>query len=92
MSKYSGLEYSSFCDKILSIEPNLEDAMKTVAQQLEQKGLEKGLEQGAIQKAQEMAINMLKYGDSVEKVVTITGLEKATVLELKKDTDNKKKR
>ncbi|MCF6777788.1 Rpn family recombination-promoting nuclease/putative transposase [Thiotrichales bacterium 19X7-9] len=94
MSKYSALEYSSFCDKILSVEPNLEDAMKTVAQQLEQKGLEKGvkqgLEQGAIQKAQEMAVNMLKYGDSVEKVITITGLEKSTVINLKKDMQSQK--
>ena len=55
-------------------------------------GLEQGLEQGAIQKAQETARNMLADNISVESVVKYTGLELETVLELKKDVDNQKKR
>jgi len=70
----------------------LEDAMKTVAQQLKQQGREEGLEQGAIQKAQETARNMLADNISVKSVVKYTGLELETVLELKKDVDNQKKR
>ena len=55
-------------------------------------GLEQGLEQGAIQKAQETARNFLAMGLSPENVVKGTGLELETVLELKKDVENQKKR
>ncbi|MCF6767387.1 hypothetical protein L3V86_03275 [Thiotrichales bacterium 19S11-10] len=41
--------------------------------------------QGAAQKAQEMARNLLSFGDPVDKVVTVTGLKKSVVLELKKE-------
>ena len=46
----------------------------------------------AIQKAQEMARAMLAYGDSIKKVITITGLEEETILAIKKECDSKKKR
>lgn len=67
--------------------------MKTVAQQLEekgiqigmQKGLAKGIQEGIMKKTIEIAENLLKYGDSIDKVVAITGLEKATVVNLKKN-------
>ncbi|MCF6776886.1 Rpn family recombination-promoting nuclease/putative transposase [Thiotrichales bacterium 19X7-9] len=88
MSKYSALEYSSFCDKIISVEPNLEDAMKTVAQQLKQQGRQ----EGAIQKAQETARNMLAKGLDSKLVADCTGLEIDTVVSLRKDIDNQKKR
>ena len=48
--------------------------------------------QGAIQKAQETARNFLAMGLSPENVAKGTGLELETVLELKKDIDNQKKR
>ena len=88
MTKFSGLEYGQFCDKILTIEPTLEETMRTVAQQLRQQGRQ----EGEIQKTQELARNLLNYGDSVDKVVAVTGLEKETVIALKKDIDNQKKR
>jgi predicted transposase YdaD len=57
-----------------------------------QKGISQGLEQGLTQKAQETARNLLNYGDSVDKVVAVTGLELETVLAIKKDIDSQKKR
>ncbi|MCF6776690.1 hypothetical protein L3V83_14385 [Thiotrichales bacterium 19X7-9] len=56
------------------------------------KGIKQGLEQGLEQGRLEMAKNMLQYGDSIDKIVAITGLEKATILKLKKDIKNYKKK
>ncbi|MCF6768432.1 Rpn family recombination-promoting nuclease/putative transposase [Thiotrichales bacterium 19S11-10] len=93
MSRHSELKYRSFCDRILNVEPNLENTMKTVAEQLEEMGLEKGLEQGieqgAVQKAQETARNMLTDNMSVAIVCKYTGLERKTVLSIQKDLNKK---
>ncbi|MCF6777725.1 hypothetical protein L3V83_14230 [Thiotrichales bacterium 19X7-9] len=56
----------------------------TLREQWEAKATKKGVKQGRIQEKQEMAKNMLQYGDSIDKIAAITGLEKETVLGLKK--------
>ena len=48
-------------------------------------GISQGIAQGAEQKAIETARNMLNYGDSIEKIVIITGLSLKTVEQLAKD-------
>jgi predicted transposase/invertase (TIGR01784 family) len=45
-------------------------------------GIEKGISQGAEQKAIETAKNLLKYGDSIEKISMITGLPLEKVQQL----------
>ena len=48
-------------------------------------GIAQGISQGSEQKAIETARNMLNYGDSIEKIVIITGLSLKTVEQLAKD-------
>ncbi|MCF6777916.1 hypothetical protein L3V83_15225, partial [Thiotrichales bacterium 19X7-9] len=64
----------------------------TLREQWEAKATKKGVKQGAIQKAQETARNMLAKGLDTKLVADCTGLELETVLELKKDINNLKKR
>ena len=48
-------------------------------------GIAQGISQGAEQKAIETARNMLNYGDSIEKIVIITGLSLKIVEQLAKE-------
>ena len=50
-----------------------------------EEGRTEGISQGAEQAKIETARNMLKYGDSTEKIVIITGLSLNTVEQLAKD-------
>ena len=50
-------------------------------------GISQGISQGAEQAKIETARNMLKYGDSTEKIVIITGLSLKTVEQLAKDVE-----
>ncbi|MCF6776689.1 Rpn family recombination-promoting nuclease/putative transposase [Thiotrichales bacterium 19X7-9] len=56
------------------------------------KGIKQGLEQGAIQKAQETARNMLLKNYNPKEIADLTSLELETILKLKKDINNQKKR
>ena len=51
-------------------------------------GISQGIAQGAEQKAIETARNMLDYGDPLEKIATITGLDMETVEQLAKEQSN----
>ena len=55
-------------------------------------GIAQGISQGAEQKAIETARNMLKYGDSTEKVVIITGLSLKIVEQLAKEQTSQNQR
>jgi len=48
-------------------------------------GLNKGIKQGAYEKAVETAKMLLSFGDSIEKIATITGLSGETIQQLSKD-------
>ena len=48
-------------------------------------GLNKGIKQGAYEKAVETAKMLLSFGDSIEKIATITGLSLETIQQLEKD-------
>ena len=52
-----------------------------------EEGRTEGISQGAEQAKIETARNMLKYGDSTEKIVIITGLSLKTVEQLAKDIE-----
>ena len=49
------------------------------------KGLQQGISQGAYEKAVETARMLLSFGDSIEKIATITGLSLETLQRLEKD-------
>ena len=84
MSYHSDMENDVFYDKIIDSKPNLEGDVMTVAEQWKQEGMQQGMQQGALEKAQETALNLLSFGDSLEKVGKVTGLEKSAIEELKK--------
>ena len=88
MSYYSDLETDAFYGKIIDNKPDLKGDVMTVAEQLKQQGhqegLQQGMQQGALEKARETALNLLSFGDSLEKVEKVTGLEKSVIEELKK--------
>ena len=48
-------------------------------------GISQGIKQGAYEKAVETARLLLSFGDSIEKIATITGLSGETIQQLEKD-------
>ena len=48
-------------------------------------GISQGIKQGAYEKAVETARLLLSFGDSIEKISTITGLSGETIRQLSKD-------
>ena len=61
----------------------------TLREQWENKAQQQGMQQGALEKARETALNLLSFGDSLEKVEKVTGLEKSVIEELKKVASKK---
>ena len=49
------------------------------------KGLQQGISQGVYQEKLETARMLLSFGDSIEKIATITGLSGETIKQLEKD-------
>ena len=49
------------------------------------KGLQQGISQGVYQEKLETARMLLSFGDSIEKIATITGLSLETIQQLEKD-------
>ena len=49
------------------------------------KGLQQGISQGAYQEKLETARMLLSFGDSIEKIATITGLSLETLQQLSED-------
>lgn len=54
--------------------PQHEDALMTIAQQLEQKGVERGMEKGRKEEALKIARNMLQNGIDRSAVIKMTGV------------------
>ena len=72
-------EKDSMLNIYKEIIPDGEDFAMTVAEQLKKEGKIQGIQE----KAHEMAIKMLKLGDSIEKVASVSDLPKIKVQELK---------
>ena len=49
------------------------------------KGIKQGINQGAYEKAVETARMLFSFGDSIEKITTITGLSQEIIQQLEKD-------
>jgi len=67
----------------------LEEVLKvnTLIDMAVRKGVQEGMSKGAETKAKEIARNFLKLGTPVKTVIECTGLDEATVVELKTETD-----
>ena len=91
MIRHTDMQPEDFCDKIITSEPELRDDVMTTAEILELRGKEKGLQEGRQEgvhigedkKAHDVALKLLKRGDSVADVVDISGLTKAEVTKIK---------
>lgn len=75
---------------IMNIEKSkaISDAVFATAREegLEQ-GIELGIEQGIEKEKYSVAMKLLKLGDSVERVVNVTGLDVALVEKMKREQD-----
>ena len=74
-------EYDYDTDIAVQREEAYEDGLSKGLQQ----GIEQGISQGAYEKAVETARMLFSFGDSIEKITTITGLSQETIQQLEKD-------
>ncbi|MCF6777792.1 Rpn family recombination-promoting nuclease/putative transposase [Thiotrichales bacterium 19X7-9] len=74
------------------INKNTDGEFMNYLEKREAKAKNQGLEEGAIQKAQETARNMLLKNYNPKEIADLTSLELETVLDLKKDIENRKKK
>ena len=74
-------EYDYDTDIAVQREEAYEDGLSKGISQ----GISQGIKQGAYEKAVETAKMLLSFGDSIEKIATITGLSLETIKQLEKD-------
>ena len=78
-------EYDYDTDIAVQREEAYEDGLSKGLQQGISQGISQGIKQGAYEKAVETARMLLSFGDSIEKIATITGLSGETIQQLEKD-------
>jgi len=78
-------EYDYDTDIAVQREEAYEDGLSKGLQQGISQGISQGIKQGAYEKAVETARMLLSFGDSIEKIATITGLSGETIQQLSKD-------
>ena len=74
-------EYDYDTDIAVQREEAYEDGLSKGIKQ----GISQGIKQGAYQEKLETARMLLSFGDSIEKIATITGLSGETIQQLEKD-------
>ena len=77
-------EYDYDTDIAVQREEAYEDGLNKGLQQGISQGISQGIKQGAYEKAVETAKMLLSFGDSIEKIATITGLSGETIQQLEK--------
>ncbi|MBQ4554491.1 MAG: hypothetical protein IJA53_05205 [Spirochaetaceae bacterium] len=78
-------EYDYDTDIAVQREEAYEDGLSKGFQQGISQGISQGIKQGAYEKAVETARLLLSFGDSIEKITTITGLSGETLQQLSED-------
>ena len=78
-------EYDYDTDIAVQREEAYEAGLSKGLQQGISQGISQGIKQGAYEKAVETARMLLSFGDSIEKIATITGLSGETIQQLEKD-------
>ena len=78
-------EYDYDTDIAVQREEAYEDGLSKGIQQGISQGISQGINQGAYEKAVETARMLFSFGDSIEKITTITGLSQEIIQQLEKD-------
>ena len=78
-------EYDYDTDIAVQREEAYEDGLSKGLQQGISQGINQGIKQGVYQEKLETARMLLSFGDSIEKITTITGLSGETLQQLEKD-------
>ncbi|MGN1374083.1 MAG: hypothetical protein ACI4XK_02085 [Bacilli bacterium] len=75
-------DYSSEINNLIYVDRDIEDA------KWEKIGREIAKNEGRLEEKQEMVENLLKFGDSVEKISNVSGLSIDEVLKIKENLEN----
>ena len=77
-------DYSSEINNLIYVDRDIEDA------KWEKIGREIAKNEGRLEEKQEMVENLLKFGDSVEKISNVSGLSVDEVLKIKEKIENER--
>ena len=77
-------DYSSEINNLIYVDRDIEDA------KWEKIGREIAKNEGRLEEKQEMVENLLKFGDSVEKISNVSGLSVDEVLKIKEKIGNER--
>ena len=83
-------DYSSEINNLIYVDRDIEDAKweKIGREIAKNEGLIEGQAAGERKKQQEMVENLLNFGDSVEKISSVSGLSVDEVLKIKEKLEN----
>ncbi len=82
-------EIQKFISKMRTISPRAEEKFVSAAMRLEMKGRKEGIKEGKRKGKEEISINLLKNGVSIELITLSTGLTKEELLKLQEEYNRK---
>ena len=81
-------EYSSEINNLIYVDRDIEDAKwEKIGREIAKN---EGIVEGRLEEKQEMVENLLKFGDSVEKISNVSGLSVDEVLKIKEKIENER--
>ena len=83
-------DYSSEINNLIYVDRDIEDAKweKIGREIAKNEGIIEGRLEGRFEEKREMVENLLKFGDSVEKISNVSGLSADEVLKIKESLEN----
>ena len=85
-------DYSSEINNLIYVDRDIEDAKweKIGREIAKNEGIIEGRLEGRFEEKREMVENLLKFGDSVEKISNVSGLSADEVLKIKEKIENER--
>ena len=81
-------DYSSEINNLIYVDRDIEDAKwEKIGREIAKN---EGIVEGRLEEKQEMVENLLKFGDSVEKISNVSGLSVDEVLKIKEKIENER--
>ena len=81
-------DYSSKINNLIYVDRDIEDAKwEKIGREIAKN---EGVVEGRLEEKQEMVENLLKFGDSVEKISNVSGLSVDEVLKIKEKIENER--
>ena len=81
-------DYSSKINNLIYVDRDIEDAKwEKIGREIAKN---EGIVEGRLEEKQEMVENLLKFGDSVEKISNVSGLSVDEVLKIKEKIENER--